>query len=215
MDWVEGNMKKVHEATNGRVAYVYVPNTAGAGHEYFKRYFFPQVDKDAIIVDERFNGGGQVADYYIDQLRRPFTAHWATRYGETFRTPGAAIFGPKVMLIDETAGSGGDLLPWMFREYKLGPLVGKRTWGGLVGILGFPMLMDGGNVTAPNLAFWTGRKASASRTSACRRISTSRSRRRTSSPGATRNWRRRLNWRWTRSRRTRRRRTCNRPSRTG
>jgi len=155
MDWVEGNLKKVHAATDGRVAYVYVPNTAGAGHEYFKRYFFPQADKDAVIVDERFNGGGQVADYYIDLLRRPYTANWATRYGETFRTPGAAIFGPKVMLIDETAGSGGDLLPWMFREYKLGPLVGKRTWGGLVGILGFPTLMDGGIVTAPNLGFWT------------------------------------------------------------
>jgi tricorn protease len=155
MDRVEGNLRKVHAETQGRVAYVYVPNTAGPGHEYFKRYFYPQVDKEAIIVDERFNGGGQVADYYIDHLRRPYTAHWATRYGEAFRTPGAAIFGPKVMLIDETAGSGGDLLPWMFREYKLGPLVGKRTWGGLVGILGFPTLMDGGGVTAPNLAFWT------------------------------------------------------------
>lgn len=158
MDWVEGNLKKVHAATGGRVAYVYVPNTAGQGHEFFKRYFFPQVDKDAIIVDERFNGGGQVADYYIDLLRRPYTANWTTRYGESFRTPGAAIFGPKVMLIDETAGSGGDLLPWMFREYKLGPLVGKRTWGGLVGILGFPTLMDGGLVTAPNLAFWTAKE---------------------------------------------------------
>ena len=154
-DWVEGNLKKVHKATNGRVAYVYVPNTAGLGHDYFKRYFFPQADKDAIIVDERFNGGGQVADYYIDHLRRPFTAMWATRYGEDLKTPGAAILGPKVMLIDETAGSGGDLLPWMFRKNKLGPLVGKRTWGGLVGILGFPVLMDGGQVTAPNLAFWT------------------------------------------------------------
>jgi tricorn protease len=154
-DWVEGNLKKVHKATGGRVAYVYVPNTAALGHEYFKRYFFPQADKQAIIVDERFNGGGQIADYYIDHLRRPFTAMWATRYGEDLRTPGAAIDGPKVMLIDETAGSGGDLLPWMFRKYKLGPLVGKRTWGGLVGILGFPVLMDGGRVTAPNLAIWT------------------------------------------------------------
>src|SRR5262245_33449 len=154
-DWVEGNLRKVHKATAGRVAYVYVPNTAGLGHEYFKRYFFPQTDRDAIIVDERFNGGGQVADYYIDHLRRPFTAMWATRHGEDFKTPGGAIFGPKVMLIDETAGSGGDLLPWMFRQNKLGPLVGKRTWGGLVGILGFPVLMDGGGVTAPNLAFWT------------------------------------------------------------
>jgi len=154
-DWVEGNLKKVHQATDGRVAYVYVPNTAGLGHAYFKRYFFPQGDKEAIIVDERFNGGGQVADYYIDHLRRPFTAMWATRYGEDIKTPGAAIHGPKVMLIDETAGSGGDLLPWMFRQYKLGPLVGKRTWGGLVGMLGFPELMDGARVTAPNLAFWT------------------------------------------------------------
>jgi tricorn protease len=153
--WVEGNLKKVTEATKGRVAYVYVPNTAGAGHEYFKRYFFPQSDREAIIVDERFNGGGQVADYYIDHLRRPFTAMWATRYGEDLKTPGAAITGPKVMLIDETAGSGGDLLPWMFRKYKLGPLVGKRTWGGLVGILGYPVLMDGGMLTSPNLAFWT------------------------------------------------------------
>ncbi len=154
-DWVEGNLKKVHQATGGRVAYVYVPNTAGLGHAYFKRYFFPQADKQAIIVDERFNGGGQVADYYIDHLRRPFSAMWATRYGEDLKTPGASIQGPKVMLIDETAGSGGDMLPWMFRKYKLGPLVGKRTWGGLVGILGFPVLMDGGSVTAPNLAIWT------------------------------------------------------------
>jgi tricorn protease len=152
--WVEGNLKKVHAATKGRVAYVYVPNTAGLGHAYFKRYFFPQCDKEAIIIDERFNGGGQIADYYIDHLRRPFTAMWATRYGQDIKTPTGAIFGPKVMLIDETAGSGGDLLPWMFRKYKLGPLVGKRTWGGLVGILGFPELMDGGLVTAPNLGFW-------------------------------------------------------------
>ena len=121
LDWVEGNLKKVHEATNGRVAYVYVPNTAGPGHEYFKRYFFPQADKDAIIVDERFNGGGQVADYYIDHLRRPFTAIGRRATARTSARPAAAIFGPKVMLIDETAGSGGDLLPWMFRQYKLGP----------------------------------------------------------------------------------------------
>jgi tricorn protease len=154
-DWVEGNLKKVHRLTHGRVAYVYVPNTAGLGHAYFKRYFFPQADKQAIIVDERFNGGGQIADYYIDHLRRPFTAWWATRYGDDLKTPGAAIHGPKVMLIDETAGSGGDLLPWMFRQYKLGLLVGKRTWGGLVGTLGFPVLMDGSGVTAPNLAIWT------------------------------------------------------------
>jgi tricorn protease len=153
--WVEGNLRKVHERTKGRVAYVYVPNTGGSGYAYFKRYFFPQADKEAIIVDERFNGGGQVADYYIELLRRPLVSFWATRYGEPIRTPNAAIMGPKVMIIDETAGSGGDLLPWMFRRFGLGPLVGKRTWGGLVGILGFPVLMDGGGVTAPNLAFFT------------------------------------------------------------
>ncbi|UCC41344.1 MAG: PD40 domain-containing protein [Candidatus Aminicenantes bacterium] len=154
-DWVEGNLKKVDEATGGRVAYVYVPNTTTLGHIYFKRYFFPQVHKDAIIVDERFNGGGQVADYYIDILRRPFTSYWATRYGDDIRTPSAAIMGPKVMLINELAGSGGDLLPWMFRKFKIGKLIGKRTWGGLVGTLGFPVLMDGGGLTAPNLAIWT------------------------------------------------------------
>jgi tricorn protease len=154
-DWVEGNLRKVTEATGGRVAYVYVPNTTTLGHEYFKRYFFPQANRDAIIVDERHNGGGQVADYYIDILRRPFISNWAMRYGADLETPLAAIHGPKVMLIDETAGSGGDLLPWMFRELGLGPLIGKRTWGGLVGILGFPTLMDGGSITAPNLAIWT------------------------------------------------------------
>ena len=154
-DWVEGNLKKVDEATNGRVAYVYVPNTSNLGHDYFKRYFYPQAYKDAIIVDERFNGGGSIADYYIDHLRKPFIAYWNTRYGADIKAPSASIQGPKVMLIDETAGSGGDLLPWMFRKFKLGKLIGKRTWGGLVGTLGFPVLMDGGYVTAPNLAIWT------------------------------------------------------------
>ena len=154
-DWVEGNLKKVDKATSGRVAYVYVPNTGGSGHTYFKRYFYPQVHKEAVIVDERFNAGGSVADYYIDILRRPFIANWAMRYGADLKTPFASIQGPKAMIIDETAGSGGDLLPWMFHKYKMGPLIGQRTWGGLVGILGFPVLMDGGTITAPNLAIWT------------------------------------------------------------
>jgi len=154
-DWVEGNLKKVTEATNGQVAYVYVPNTSGAGHEYFKRYFFPQANRKAVIVDERFNGGGSLADYYIDILRRPLQANWNMRYGSDLKSPSASIQGPKVMIIDETAGSGGDFLPWMFRKFKVGTLVGKRTWGGLVGILGFPEFIDGGSVTAPNLAIWT------------------------------------------------------------
>ena len=153
--WVEGNLRKVDKATGGKVAYVYVPNTAEPGHTYFKRYFYPQSHKDAVIVDERFNGGGQVADYYIDILRRPLISYWAMRYGADLKTPTASIQGPKVMIIDETAGSGGDLLPWMFRKLKMGPIVGKRTWGGLVGILGFPEFIDGGGITAPNLAIWT------------------------------------------------------------
>ncbi|MGK5072217.1 S41 family peptidase [Janthinobacterium sp. ZB1P44] len=154
-DWIEGNMRKVNAATNGKVAYVYVPNTAGLGHTYFKRYFFPQADRQAIIVDERFNGGGSVADYYIEILQKKEIAWWTMRYGADMKTPSASIQGPRAMLIDETAGSGGDLLPWMFRKNNMGPLIGKATWGGLVGILGFPVLMDGGMITAPNLAFWT------------------------------------------------------------
>jgi tricorn protease len=153
--WIEGNLRKVDSATGGRVAYVYVPNTGGSGYDSFKRYFYPQAHKDAIIVDERFNGGGSLADYYIDILQRPALSWWAMRYGEDLKTPTASIQGPKALLIDETAGSGGDYFPWMFRKLKLGPLIGQRTWGGLVGILGFPVLMDGGSVTAPNLAIWT------------------------------------------------------------
>jgi tricorn protease len=154
-DWVEGNLAKVTAATNGRVAYVYVPNTAGPGHTYFKRYFFPQSHREALIIDERHNGGGQVADYYIDLMRRPRLSFWALRYGADLKTPIAGIHGPKVMIADETAGSGGDMLPWMFQQLKLGKVVGKRTWGGLVGVLGFPTLMDGAVMTAPNLAIWT------------------------------------------------------------
>ena len=154
-DWVEGNLKKVNEATNGQVAYVYVPNTTSAGHTYFKRYFFPQANKKAIILDERYNGGGSLADYYIDILLRPYQSHWNMRYTNDFKSPSASIQGPKVMLIDENAGSGGDMLPFMFRKFKVGTMVGKTTWGGLVGTLGFPELLDGGYVTAPNVAIWT------------------------------------------------------------
>src|ERR1700757_1143640 len=102
----------------------------------------------------QLNGGGQVAEYIVDCLNRPLLSYWTTRYGEDFTTPQNAIFGPKAMIVNEYAGSGGDALPWMFRQRKIGPLIGRRTWGGLVGILGFPPLIDGGAVTAPNLAFW-------------------------------------------------------------
>lgn len=153
--WIEGNLRKVDSVTGGRVAYVYVPNTGAGGYDSFKRYFYPQAHKDGIIVDERFNGGGSLADYYIDILGRPALSWWATRYGEDLKTPQASIQGPKALLVDETAGSGGDYFPWMFRKMKLGPIIGQRTWGGLVGILGYPVLMDGGSITAPNLAIWT------------------------------------------------------------
>ena len=154
-DWVEGNLRKVTEATNGQVAYVYVPNTSTDGHDYFKRYFYPQANRKAIIIDERFNGGGSLADYYINLLQNPYQANWHMRYGKDLKSPTASIQGPKVMITDETAGSGGDMLPWMFRKFKVGTLVGKRTWGGLVGILGFPEFIDGGSVTAPNVGIWT------------------------------------------------------------
>lgn len=155
MDWIEGNIKRVHEATDGRVGYVFVPDTAGGGHSFFKRWFFPQTHKQALIVDERWNNGGQIADYVIDHLRRPYLSSWATRHGRDFTSPKSFVEGPKVMLINEPAGSGGDMLPWMFRQLEMGTLIGKRTWGGLVGILGFPSLMDGAQTTAPDVAIWT------------------------------------------------------------
>jgi tricorn protease len=153
-DWVEGNIRKVDAATGGRVAYVWVPNTSNSGFAYFTRYFYPQSSKEAVILDERYNGGGSVADYYIDVLQKRLIAYWTFRYGADMKTPSGSVQGPKVMIADENAGSGGDLLPWMFRKFEVGPIVGTRTWGGLVGILGFPELMDGGGITAPNIAFW-------------------------------------------------------------
>ena len=153
--WLEANARKVREATDGRVAYVWVPNTTTAGWESFKRYFFPQSDAEAIIVDERFNGGGQLADYVIDLLDREYASSWTMRYGADLHVPQAAVFGPKVMLINEWAGSGGDYMPWLFRQRELGTLIGTRTWGGLVGILGTPGTLDGAFWTAPNIGFWT------------------------------------------------------------
>jgi tricorn protease len=152
--WIEGNRRKVDEATGGKVAYVYVPNTGSAGYTSFNRYFFSQVGKQAVIIDERFNEGGQLADYIIDYLRRPIMSKVVTREGHDWSSPSEAIFGPKVMIINEMSGSGGDALPWYFRKAGLGPLIGKRTWGGLVGIGGYPELIDGGNVTAPRAALY-------------------------------------------------------------
>ena len=154
MAWVEGNRQKVDELTNGRVAYVYLPNTGGGGYTFFNRYYFSQLDKEAVIIDERFNGGGSAADYIIDLLDRELMNYWGTRSGKPSTTPGAAIFGPKVMLINEYAASGGDLLPYLFREKNMGELIGKRTLGILVGIYTYPQLLDGGFATAPRLGIF-------------------------------------------------------------
>src|SRR5262249_22660533 len=140
--WIEGNRRKVDELSGGKVAYVYLPDTAFGGYTNFNRYFFAQVDKEAVILDERYNGGGKAADYIIEYLQRGLLNYWTSRDGKIYTTPGGAIFGPKVMIINEFAGSGGDAMPWYFRRAKLGPLVGKRTWGGLVGVGVYPPPLD-------------------------------------------------------------------------
>lgn len=153
--WVEDNRRTVDELTNGRVAYVYLPDVSSRGYRSFNRYYFAQVGRDALIVDERFNAGGVLADYVLDYLRRPLMNYFHMRDGRDISTPLEGIFGPKVMIINELAGSGGDHLPWLFRRAGLGPLVGKRTWGGLVGGATNPDdLIDGGQVNTPNLAFY-------------------------------------------------------------
>ena len=153
--WIEDNRRKVDELSGGKLAYIYLPDTAEEGYTSFNRYFFAQIGKQGAVIDERFNGDGYTADYIIDYLRRPLLNYFATREGEDFTTPVSSIFGPKVMIIDEAAGSGGDALPWYFRKLEIGPLVGTRTWGGLVGIYDYPELIGGGFVTAPRAAFWS------------------------------------------------------------
>ncbi len=153
-DWVEGNRRRVDEATAGRVAYVHMPNTAWDGYTAFNRYFYAQLDKEAVILDERHNGGGSVADYVVDMLARQALNMNVTREGADYSSPLGVIDGPKVMIINEDAGSGGDCMPHYFRQMGLGKLVGTRTWGGLIGIYDYPPLIDGGMVTAPRIAFY-------------------------------------------------------------
>jgi len=154
LDWIESNRRKVDQLTGGRVAYVHLPDTANGGYENFNRYFFAQVGKDAAILDERYNHGGDLADYIIDHLRRPLMSLITAREGHDFSSPAGAIYGPKVMIVNEFAGSGGDAMPWYFRKAGIGPLIGTRTWGGLVGIYDYPQLIDGGRVTAPRVAIY-------------------------------------------------------------
>jgi tricorn protease len=154
MAWVEDNRRKVDQLSGGRLGYVHLPNTSVQGYVNFNRWYFAQTDKEGMVLDERFNGGGFVADYIVDYLRRPLLNYFALRDSPPFTTPMNVVPGPKVMIINEHAGSGGDAMPWMFRKLGIGPLIGKRTWGGLVGIGGTPAFIDNGSITAPNFAWF-------------------------------------------------------------
>ncbi len=154
--WVESNRKKVDALSGGKLAYVYVPNTGNPGYTYFNRYYFSQQDKKGAVIDERNNGGGSAADYMVDIMNRQLLGYFNNRV-EGHRpstTPMAGIWGPKVMVINENAGSGGDLLPYMFKKANIGPLVGTRTWGGLVGTWDTPPFIDGGRMVAPRGGFF-------------------------------------------------------------
>jgi tricorn protease len=152
--WVERNRAYVDEMTSGRVGYVYVPDTGVNGQNNLFRQFYGQTGKQALIIDERWNGGGQIPTRFIELLKRPVVNYWARRDGNDWIWPPDAHHGPKVMLINGLAGSGGDAFPSYFRQAGLGKLIGTRTWGGLVGISGNPGLIDGGNVTAPTFGYY-------------------------------------------------------------
>ncbi len=152
--WIDGNRHRVNELSGGRVAYVYLPNTGLGGYKSFNRYYFAQANKQAVVVDERYNSGGAAANYIIDTLRRSLSNYFFTREGHVLTTPMGSIFGPKAMITNQYSGSGGDILPWMFRQAQLGPLIGTRTWGAAVGIYDWPQLIDGSSVTAPRVAFF-------------------------------------------------------------
>jgi tricorn protease len=156
MDWIEGNRRKVDALSNGKLAYVYVPNTGQGGFTAFNRYYFSQQDKKGVVIDERNNGGGSAADYMIDIMSRELFGYFNSKAGDNrpWTTPMAGIWGPKVMLINERAGSGGDLLPYMFKMKNIGPLIGTKTWGGLVGTWDTPRFIDGGRMVAPRGGFY-------------------------------------------------------------
>lgn len=156
IDWVESNRRKVNELSKGQLAYVYLPNTGNPGYTSFNRYYFAQQDKKGAIIDERNNGGGSAADYMVDIMARELHGYFNTRTEGHYplRVPQAAIYGPKVMLINERAGSGGDLLPYLFNKMKIGPLIGTKTWGGLVGTWDTPPFVDGGRMVAPRGGFY-------------------------------------------------------------
>lgn len=154
-DWVENNRRKVEEATGGRIAYMHVPDTAIEGVTAFDKYLNASVGKEGLIVDERYNHGGFVPEFYIEKLKRKPLFYSSSREGKDLPTPGNAVYGPKVMLVNELAGSGGDAFPWFFKHEKIGPIVGERTWGGLIGYSRTIPMLDGGTVTAPEVGFWS------------------------------------------------------------
>jgi tricorn protease len=154
-EWVARNQEYVERKSGGRIAYVYLPDTFDDGFAFFNRMFFAQSDRDALIVDDRRNSGGQAANYVLEVLSRKYLSGWKDRDGLVFNTPAGAIYGPKVMLIDQDAGSGGDYLPFSFRSLGLGKLIGTRTWGGLIGIAANPPLIDGGFLTVPFFRMYT------------------------------------------------------------
>jgi len=149
MDWVETNRRKVLELSGGKIGYMHVPNTGAEGFIGFARGYWANADKDALLIDERFNGGGDIAWYLVERLTRRTLGGLRSRHGDDIFYPWQSPMGPKAMLINGYAGSGGDLFPYMFKQEKLGPLIGTRTWGGLVGIQGSAPLVDGGFLTAP------------------------------------------------------------------
>ncbi|MEL6106569.1 MAG: S41 family peptidase [Planctomycetota bacterium] len=152
--WIEAKRKHVEEKTKGRVGYIYVVNTGIPGQNDLVRQLYGQMNKDALIIDDRWNGGGQIPTRFIELLNRPVMNYWARRDGRDWSWPPDSHFGPKCMLINGLAGSGGDMFPALFRQNKLGKLIGQRTWGGLVGITGGPSLLDGASVTAPSFAYY-------------------------------------------------------------
>jgi tricorn protease len=152
--WIESNRQYVDKASGGRIGYIYVQDTGLEGQTELVRQFAAQFEKDGLIIDERFNSGGQIPDRFIEMLNRKPLAYWAVRNGRTWKWPPMANFGPKVMLINGWSGSGGDAFPDYFRKAGLGPLIGTRTWGGLIGISGDPLLIDGGDVTVPTFRMY-------------------------------------------------------------
>ena len=152
--WIDANRRLVHEATDGRVGYIYVRDTGIEGQTDLVSQFFAEMHRDALIIDERWNGGGQIPTRFIELLNRQPVSWWARRHGDDWRSPSDGHFGPKCMLINGLAGSGGDMFPWLFRRAGLGPLIGTRTWGGLVGITGGPALLDGAAVAVPTFGIY-------------------------------------------------------------